>query len=200
MRLGPILGSLLGSFGGRALGGAIGGNTGRMIGSLAGSMLGGQGLSRLGSMFGGLGGLGRNKTSSPSQGQTTNLAHDGGLLPAEGHEDISEAHAEVLLRAMCFAAKSDGSVDEQEINAIMDRLGEVGAEEAALLRRELSGPVDLDALLEIVPSGLEEEVYAVSLLAIDAVSGPEAAYLAKLAAGLNLSANAVSRMNVAVSA
>jgi uncharacterized membrane protein YebE (DUF533 family) len=199
MRLGPIVGSLLGAFGGRALGGAIGGNTGRMIGSLAGSMLGSSGIGGIGALFSKLtGGNNNNNTTNTdiTQPPAANLpaAHLTGAAPYE----MSEDHAAVLIKAMCTAAKSDGTVDEAEIAAIMGRLGQLDAEESAHLRSELAGPVDLAGLLAAVPAGLEHDVYAVSLLAIDVVSGPEASYLTELAAGLGLSDEITSKMKQAV--
>jgi uncharacterized membrane protein YebE (DUF533 family) len=107
-------------------------------------------------------------------------------------------HAEVIIKAMCTAAKSDGTVDEAELNAILGRLGDIGAEEFAFVRNELSGPVDLDGLLASVPKGLEQEIYAVSLLAINVASGPEARYLASLAKGLGLSDEVTNHMKQAL--
>ncbi len=192
MRLGSIVGSLLGAFGGRALGGAIGGNTGRMIGSMAGSMLGSGGMGSLGGLFSKLTG-GNDQPAAQPQTQPAALAQH--VAP---DADITEEQAFVLIKAMCNAAKSDGTVDETEINTIMGRLGQLDAEESAHLRSELSGPVDLAGLLASVPKGMERDVYAVSLLAIDAASGPEAAYLTELASGLGLSPDVVSSMKQAV--
>lgn len=218
MRLGPIIGSLLGSFGGRAIGGALGGNTGRMIGSLAGSLLGSSASGNVGGMLSGLFGGNQNhqgnRGNQGNQGQNApqqarfnaqqNLssgqslqAYPGAAQTAFG--EVSEEHAAVIIKAMCTAAKSDGTVDEAELNAILDRLGEIGPEESAFLRSELAGPVDLAGLLASVPKGMEQEIYAVSLLAIDAASGPEAAYLALLASGLGLSEDATNHMKQALS-
>jgi uncharacterized membrane protein YebE (DUF533 family) len=217
VRLGPIIGSLLGSFGGRAIGGLLGGNTGRMIGSLAGSLLGSRASGSAGGMLSGLFGgnqssQGNNQLGAQSQGrnvvQHTNAAQtqnsSGQALQAyPGVQEamlgeVSEEHAVVIIKAMCTAAKSDGSVDEAELNAILERLGEVGPEEAAFIRSELAGPVDLAGLLASVPQGMEQEIYAVSLLAIDAASGPEAAYLASLANGLGLSDEVTNHMKQAL--
>jgi uncharacterized membrane protein YebE (DUF533 family) len=217
MRLGPIIGSLLGSFGGRAIGGALGGNTGRMIGSLAGSLLGSSASGSMGGMLSGL--FGGNHANQGSQGNQGNLIQNApqqasfnsqqnqssgqSLQAYPGSQqvtlgEVSEEHAVVIIKAMCTAAKSDGSVDEAELNAILDRLGEIGPEESAFLRSELAGPLDLAGLLASVPKGMEQEIYAVSLLAIDAASGPEAAYLASLASGLGLSEDATNRMKQAI--
>ncbi len=101
---------------------------------------------------------------------------------------------------MCSAAKSDGQVDEQELAAITSRLGDLDADEEALLRHELSGPVDLGALAASVPAGFEAEVYGVSLLAIDQVSGAEAEYLSDLAVALGLSAEQTAEIKRSVGA
>jgi uncharacterized membrane protein YebE (DUF533 family) len=192
MNFGPILGSLLGAFGGRALGGMIGGNTGRMIGSLAGSMLGSRGGSSMGGggLGGMLGGLLGGKTQQPdTRNQTEFVA-----------TEVDEDHAALLISAMCSAAKSDGKVDQAELDAIMSRLGSVGADEEAFVRQELSGSVDLASLVARVPKGLETEVYAVSVLAIDMQSGLEAQYLSDLASSMGLSAGDVAQMRSSIKA
>lgn len=218
MRLGPIIGSLLGSFGGRAIGGALGGNTGRMIGSLAGSLLGSSASGSMGGMLSGLfGGNHGHQGNHGSQGNPGQNAKQQGSFETQQRNqtsgqslqaypgadqsvfgEVSEEHAAVLIKAMCTAAKSDGSVDEAELSAILGRLGEIGPEESAFLRSELAGPVDLAGLLASVPKGMEQEIYAVSLLAIDAASGPEAAYLSSLASGLGLSQEATTHMKQAL--
>lgn len=178
MSMGRMLGSLLGAFGGRALGGMVGGNTGRMIGSLAGSMLGGRGMRSMGGGAMGGGGLGSML---------------GGLLG--GNQDdadqaaaqIADSDAEILIRAMCMAAKADGTVDQDEVDAITSRMGDLSSDEEQFLRTELSSPLDLEGFLRTVPQGMENEVYTMSLLAIDVDTGAEADYLSKLAAGLGLS-------------
>jgi uncharacterized membrane protein YebE (DUF533 family) len=210
MGFGRLVGSLLGGFGGRALGAALGGNTGAMIGSLAGSLLGSQGAGGLTGLFNKhqnqpqQGGVSRANLADTSLASVASAAVSGGTtvnpLNPENPE-IDEVKAEILVKAMCSAAKSDGSVDETEIKAIIGRLadsGGVDADEKALLERELSGPVDLPALLASIPKGFEAEVYAASLMAIDSVSGAEATYLAQLSSGLGLSAADVNQIKQAV--
>ena len=197
MRLGPLVTSLLGSFGGRALGQAIGGRTGSMIGSIAGSMIGGSLSSGrgggLGNILGGvLGGANKqDKHGEPASGR---------LADAQSLPDLDDNHALILIKAMCSAAKSDGQVDEAEIAAVTRRLGDLDAEEEALIRQELSGPVDLGTLVAAVPAGFESEVYGVSLLAIDQVSGAEAEYLSDLAVALGLSGEQTAAIKHAVGA
>jgi uncharacterized membrane protein YebE (DUF533 family) len=191
MRFGPILASLLGSFGGRSLGNAVGGRTGAMIGSLAGSLLGGKlasgGGGGLGSLLGGL-----------TKGSQRDHQQPARLSDVEAIPDLDDSNAMLLISAMCSAAKSDGTVDEAEMTAITSRMGDLDDEETAMLRRELSGSVDIPALVARVPKGFEAEVYGVSVLAIDQVNGPEAAYLRDLAEGLGLSDEETAKITSAV--
>lgn len=178
MSAGRMLGALVGSFGGRAIGGMIGGPTGRMVGSLLGSMVGGRGAR------GGLGGL-------------------GGLLGGLGKDDpepvdIPDEEALVLIRAMTNAAKADGNVDQAEVDNIVQRAGDLDADDEAFLRAEFAAPLDLDAFIESVPSGMEAEVYTASLLPIEIDSVAETEYLRNLADGLGLRSDQVEDIHNAL--
>lgn len=172
MNIGRLVGSLAGSFGGAALGGAVGGRTGRMVGSMIGSMVGSRGArNAAGGIGDALGGL-KDKI--------------------DGDEDVAdfempEEEAAILIRAMANAAKADGSVDDQEIDAIISRAGDLDAEAEAFVRSELARPLNLDEFIESVPGGMEAEVYTMSLLPIDVDTVAEAEYLADLRLGLGLS-------------
>ena len=54
------------------------------------------------------------------------------------------------------------------------------------MNRELSSPVDVPALVKQVPKGLENQIYAASVMGIDLDSEPEAHYLATLASALGM--------------
>ena len=145
---------------------------GIILGSLAGSLLGGGrsggGLgSILGSMLGGGGG-----SSAPAVSDQQRQA---------ANED-----AEILIRAMCNAAKADGQIDQSEIDAITSRLGDIDEHEAAFLRRELQAPLDLEAFCDSVPSDLTQQAYAFSLLGMKLDTQREAQYLGAVAQGLRL--------------
>jgi uncharacterized membrane protein YebE (DUF533 family) len=204
MRFNSILGSLLGSFGGRALGNAIGGRHGAMIGSLAGSLLGAKGAGSMGGGAGGLGSLLKQAMGNrgAADGGARRLADTdsgaAGLSAAAAVPETSDDENEVLIMAMCFAAKADGTVDEKELAAITGRLGELERDEVDYVKAQLAGAPDLDALAARVPAGFEAEVYAASLLAIDSVNGAEAGYLKDLAAKLRLSADDVAQIQQAV--
>ena len=177
---GRMIGSLIGAFGGRAVGGMLGGGTGRMVGSLLGSMVGSRGISGgLGSAVGGLGGLlGGGDKDEPIE--------------------IPDEQAVVLIRAMTNAAKADGEVDQEEIDNIVRRAGDLEAEDEAFLRAEFAAPLDLDAFIESVPSGMEAEVYTASILPIEIDSVAEKTYLQNLADGLGLKASQVEEIHNAL--
>ena len=172
MNIGRLVGSLAGSFGGAALGGAVGGRTGRMVGSLVGSMVGSRGVRGAGGGIGdALGGL-KDKIDGDDEIEEV---------------ELPEEEAMVLIQAMTNAAKADGEVDAQEIDAIIGRAGDLDDEGEAFVRAQLSLPLDLDAFIDSVPGGMEAEVYTLSLLPIEVDTAAETNYLADLRVGLGLS-------------
>jgi len=96
------------------------------------------------------------------------------------------AEAEILIRAMVMAAKSDGQINDAEQKAIVDQLGDLDENEVQFLRTEFARPVDARDFAWSVPVGLEEKVYAISLMAMDLDEQKEAQYLGELAHGLRL--------------
>ena len=82
----------------------------------------------------------------------------------------------------------------------MDRL-DLDAEDRAFLLRELSRPVDLDALVaEAKTPELAAEIYAASLMAIDVSNQAESAYLQLLASRLGLEPALVAELQRTVAA
>lgn len=177
------LGGLLGGLTGGQQSGSAGG-LGDLIGGLAGKA-GGGGLGGIldslggGSQGGGIGGM-------------LNDALQGNNVSAN---DDEEAKAELLLKAMLNAAKSDGVIDDEEKRKITEHLGDVSPEEAEFVRRELESPLDVDGLINSVPRGMEQQVYFMSLLAIDLDSNQEAQYLDSLANGLNISQDVCNQIH-----
>jgi uncharacterized membrane protein YebE (DUF533 family) len=173
------LGGLLESLGGA--GGKSGGLQ-DMLGGLAGSAGAGGLLSALGGAM-----AKRPASNSASFGTVLNSAFD--QTPEDPIEPTAdqEAAAALMLSAMIQAAKSDGTLDDAEQEKLMGQLGgDIDAEETAFLRAEMAKPVDIDALVAEVPTGLGPQVYAMSLLAIDLDSQAEAKYLHGLAKGLGM--------------
>ena len=104
---------------------------------------------------------------------------------APANDELNE-QAEVLVRAMINAAKSDGQVDRQEQDQVIKQLGDVSQNDIRFLREEFAKPLDVREFTWSVPRGMEEQVYSLSLLAIDLDEQREAEYLADLAHGLRL--------------
>jgi len=176
---GNLLGSLLGGGGGGG-----GGGLGALAGLLGGGG-GGGGAGGLGALAGMLGGGGGASAGGGLGGMLAGLAGGGQQRPEPEpqHHDA----AMVMVRAMCNAAKADGQIDKQEIQNIVGRLGdEVDQNEAQFLKQELEAPVDLRGFLASVPEGLEQQVYAFSLMGMKLDTQQEAQYLAAVAEGLSL--------------
>lgn len=190
------------------------------LGDVLGGMLGGAGSGGLGGLLeqlnraarGAQGSLQGDAASptpdaapppSPQQGtfgDLLNQAIASGSEPAAEPTPDQEAMAEVMLSAMIQAAKSDGRIDPSEQGRLTQHLGDATQAEMDFVRGELARPVDIGALCARVPKGMEDQVYAVSLVAIDLDSQIEARYLAELAAGLGLDGARVNAIHRQVGA
>lgn len=203
---GGLLGGLLGSaMGGQQQGGGVADILGGLMG---GAQSGGQGglagqlggmLSGGGQQGGGLGGLLDSLGGGAAGGAAAGGL--GGLLnqALAGQEPTvtpdAEKQAEILLRAMLMAAKSDGEIDAGEREKLTQHLGDVSPEEAAFVQQEMSSPVDVQSLVASVPQGMEQQVYLMSLTAIDLDSQAEAQYLHQLATGLGIDQQACNAIH-----
>lgn len=94
--------------------------------------------------------------------------------------------AEVLIRAMVNAAKSDGQIDKAEQDAILGQLDDVSQTEINFLREEFARPLDVREFVWSVPLGMERQVYAVSLMAIRLDENSEVSYLRDLGYGFRM--------------
>jgi len=92
----------------------------------------------------------------------------------------------ILIRAMVNAAKCDGQISQAEQQAIVSKLENPSQEAIQFLREEFSKPLDVREFAWSVPVGLEQQVYSMSLIAIDVDSEREEKYLRELAHGLRL--------------
>ncbi len=198
--LGDLLGSVLGggqgqSKGGGGLGDVLGGMLG---GAQSGGGAAGGGLSDL------LGGVLGGRPQGPSGGAGADLSDLVGAAlnqfghaeqaaqqgqPAPRFEDFNQGmvHSEVndqatvMVRAMINAAKSDGRLDAEEQKNILGQLGSVSQDEIDFVNEELGKPLDVEGFARSVPRGMENQAYAMSLMAIDLDSQAEAKYLHQLA-------------------
>ncbi len=98
--------------------------------------------------------------------------------------------AQVLVRAMVNAAKADGRITSDEQQKILGQFGNAPADVVQFLRDEMARPLDVREFAWSVPMGMEQQVYAISLLAVAVDSRAESDYLSELAHGLRIPTSA----------
>ncbi len=185
------LGGILEQLGG-AQGGA-GGGLGDLLGGLAKSAQGG-GAGGLGGLLGGLV-AGAAQKDNGSFGDLLNQSMQRRGEPEVQPSQSQEAMAGVMLSAMIQAAKADGVVDEAERQKLLDNLGDVSPEEKAFVQNELNRPSDVAHLASLVPSGMEQQVYLMSVMAINLDNQKEAQYLHDLATALKIGKEQVNAVH-----
>jgi len=231
--LGAILGSVLGgqSSGGQSSGGQSAGGVGDILGSL-GSMLGspsgvggmnkGQ-LGGLGALAGALLGGGGGATKGAIGGSAMAIlgtlalsalknwqAQSGdagdnalGLSETEVKQISAPETAELCLRGMIEAIKSDSQISQAEIERLTGKLSEGGItdEEKQFVQAAMSKPQDLAGLVKAIPNPeVGIQVYAASLMAISVDTLAEKAFLKGLADGTGIAPDAVARLHQLVGA
>ncbi len=192
------VGKMLG--GGKSSGGGLGG----LLGGLTGGSQGGSG-GGLGDLLGGLsgksggGGLGGilDSLGGGGLGSKLNDSMQNNNVSASSEE---EDQARVMIKAMINAAKSDGQIDQDEQEKITKHLADASAEDIEFVKRELNSPLDTKGFINEVPRGMEEQIYFMSLLAIDLDTNEEAHYLDQLAKGLNISHDTCNQIHAKVGA
>lgn len=124
-----------------------------------------------------------------------------GLLDTtrETPEDTPEEEqvSGLMLRAMIQAARADGEIDAAERNSLMEVVGDADPEKTAFLERQMSEPVDPEALARDTPEGHEIEVYTASVIAIEPDNRAEAEYLDRLARAMGLEQRVVNQIHEA---
>ena len=152
-------------------------------------------LAQLGGAGGGLGGLLGGLAKQLQDGQSQPDGSFGEVLNSQFDSNPAremkasagqEAVAALMIRAMVQAAKADGKLDEGERQKLLSRLGDASREEQAFVQNELNSPVDVDALAQQTPRGLEQQIYTMSVMGIDLDTQAEAQYLHQLATALGL--------------
>ena len=194
------LGDLLGQLGGGAAGGQSGGVLGDLLGQLGGQATRGQqdgsAGGALGDVFGDFIGDGAKQTqNNESFGDMFNDAIAKQDEPSVQPSADQEAVAALMLSAMIQAMKSDKELDADEEAKLMEHLGDVSHEERQFVNQELQKPVDISALVANVPHGLEQQVYMMSLMAIDLDKRAEAQYLHDLATELGVGRDEVNAIH-----
>jgi uncharacterized membrane protein YebE (DUF533 family) len=193
--LGDLLGSLIGGGQQQQQSAPQGGGMGDLLGGLLGG--GSQNSSGLGGT-GGLGGLLGGALAKYAQAQNADAPNPNHSncdhLPMGIEPQQATTQAELIIRAMINAAKSDGSIDKAEQEKVIAKLGDITQDEADFVRAEFNAPLDVNAFVRSIPKEMGQQVYAVSLMSIDLDTNQEAQYLGQLAQGLGITpqvANAI---------
>ncbi|RUM66740.1 MAG: hypothetical protein DSZ06_02685 [Sulfurospirillum sp.] len=168
----------------------------------------GKAMGGAGGLLGGL--LGGGSKDAPQSGTPKSGGGLGDLLNSFGEKDSQnsnlgnmlndllsgkevnagpseEKKAEVLLYAMLNAAKADGKIDKEEEEKLTKHIGDASEEEIKIVKDAIESPLDVDAFVATVPEGMEEQVYIMSLAAINLDTQAEAQYLDTLREKLGIS-------------
>ena len=164
-----------------------------IAGALAGGMLVSKSGRKLGAKAAELGGL----TAAAPPTEALSAVTLSGFLPPRSDPEAAQALGITLIRTMIAAARADGKLDGREGEAVfraVDSL-ELAAAEKALLLDELGKPVDIDQLVATAHTPeIASEIYAAALLAIERDTPAEQAWLAMLAARLELEEALVAQL------
>ncbi len=206
--LGGLLGGGMGQGGpGGSIGGALGGILeqaasavgGRQnlalggLGALAGAFLGGGRRSLGGAVGGGLMALLGVMAFQALRGRSgrQGTVPLGLAVPQTAAQKAElEKNTALVLRAMINAAKADGTIDREEVERLMGKAREAGADGEAVefLQGQMGKPMETEALVAAARGKpeLATQLYAASLLAIDVDTPAEKEYLDSLAKALGL--------------
>jgi uncharacterized membrane protein YebE (DUF533 family) len=103
---------------------------------------------------------------------------------------------------MINAAKADGEIDADEIQRILGKLEEAGADSDArdFVINEMNKPMDLSSIVAAAKGRpqLAAQIYAASLLAIEVDTPAERHYMQQLADNLDLPPEIASHIEKAV--
>jgi uncharacterized membrane protein YebE (DUF533 family) len=214
-KLGDVLGGLFGGQGGDGIGQTLSGTLEEAqkavgsnkkialaaLGALAGAILGGGSKSMRGAVGGGvlavLGALAYQALKGTQQ--------ESGEVPLTLREPENAAEqaqlenqAQLILRAMINAAKADGQIDQDEVQRIIGRLDEGGADKSArdFIMTAMTKPMETEAIVAAAKGNpqLAAELYGASLLAIKVDSPAEQQYLQNLSSSLGLAPQAVNNL------
>ena len=205
--LGDILGGLgqmLGSDSG--VGGMSKGQLGG-LGALAGALLGGGSGATKGAIGGSamalLGTLALTALKNWQAQQNAGDSQAVSLTDTEVRQIAAPETAELCLRAMIEAMKSDGEVAQDEVQRLVGKLSEGGisSDEQKFVQGEMSKPQDLDGLVHAIPNPeVGIQIYAAALMAISVDTAAERNFLTNLAKGAGLDREAVARLHQMVGA
>lgn len=131
-------------------------------------------------------------------GRTSSGGFSFDARPPVGRREPLDQNEEaiVLIRAMVYAAQSDGRVTQAEQQEIIGRLSNPSSDAINFLRREFERKITARDFAWDVPIGLEHKVYTMSLAAIEVDTRAEANYLKELAHGLRIPPEECNEINL----
>ncbi len=179
--LGALAGALFG--GGSRSGGALKGAAIGIIASLA--MQAFKNMNR--------------KPQGSSMGFMENDLPLGARPPQNPHEEQElENTSAIILKAMINAAKADGHIDQQEMEKLLGKLKESGAdpEMQQFVIQEMQKPLDLDELVQDIPNeAVAAQAYLAALFTIEVDTEAERQFLNELASRTGLDQGVVSQLH-----
>lgn len=130
--------------------------------------------------------------------------HTGGGFPPHYNQhyqgsDLNDRSV-LLIRAMISAAAADGGLDRDEQDRIVSQLGYLTPDERQFLRQEFSRPLDPHEIGHATPPGMEGDVYAAALMAINLDTNPEGAFLVDLSKCLRIPPQGVNQIHAQMGA
>ena len=220
--VGDLLGSLMGS-GSPAASRSSSGGMGDLLGSLMGAgqnvtkKVGGDNLAAagIGALLGALTGQSKSTTAnslggglmgllgmmaykaltkkSPAAPQAQAKAQAQAQTYRQPTPQQQASDAEIILLAMIDAAKSDGQVDVDEFNKIINNVkaSGIGQDGVNYVIQKLQGPMETAKIVQACKGRpeLAAQVYSASLMAIDVDTQAEKKYLDTLARAMGLSSD-----------
>jgi uncharacterized membrane protein YebE (DUF533 family) len=179
--IGAVAGALLGG-GGGAIKGAIGGSAMALLGTLAISAL---------------------KNWQAQAGSTSEGSAAQAVSAAEIKQMTAPETAELCLRGMIEAVKSDGQIAPEEVERIVGKLeeGGISAEEKRFVTEQMRRPADVRGLAAAIPNReVGAQVYAAALMAISVDTQAERAFLSELGRGAGLDGRTLQQLHAMVGA
>jgi uncharacterized membrane protein YebE (DUF533 family) len=141
----------------------------------------------------------RSQSSSPKSSSRSSSTH--GAPAKQGRNDSADSErALILVRAMANAAKADGRVDQSEQQSILKHIQNPSADIIQFLQEEFRKPLNVREFAMSVPVGMEQQVYTLSLIAMDLDTGDEAKYMTELGDSLRLPADVREQIHQRVGA
>lgn len=188
--------------------GRIGGSTDATTGGL-GNLLGSLGIGgatdareagvtgQINPMNQTLGGLFGTLSASLSGQSTTEQATSGQRMVEQlNMRDVNDAdEARPIVRAMVQMARADGSIDQDEQDALFDLLDDANPEERRILESALRDPVDAKSIARDTPWHGRKEVYSAALLVGNPDNAAERAFLSDLASALDLKEDEIEALH-----